>query len=445
MCSWAIPSPSTPIVNTDYINTFFNLPIISDEKPFPSDSQIASRKEVLKLITILRAEHPDTAAFIDLAFTHNKNFQIVIGPTPKKGSMNPRGVYLPVKHEMLIPATFAQATFKISVIRHEFRHAALHAMHETLGPDIAFVPYPFYPATLKEKKHFAALLETGDKAVIKLKKKLELESQGKLKDKYKKELAELRTKFHKGYLHSFAYLFIASRPAGLRSGQLVDTTNRGKLLVTHVGPEKNGNCNYTLQYQDPLWGAVMQNEDMTLNVKTFPKDEYLDEREAYLHGGIQPAFLQTFYPDLYAYMKNLIKAATNTSVPFQNENTGQRVKYDHKSYKQEPDVYLDYRWFAMPEIFYAAGTEQLINAYYKMTESVYKHEKYNYAKIGFQNVIKFDPSEERKANANFHLQLIASKDSIKLASSPDSLFKNKKSVNKKLGVPETQQRNTKRV
>jgi hypothetical protein len=429
MCSWIMPPSVKPEMTTSYIDTFINLPVISEQNPQPNKLQTAAHKDVLAVLIKLRDEHPDTAAFVDFTFTHNKKFHIVVGPNAaKREGYDARAAYIPYKHELYIPAEIAQRSDKLLLLRHELRHAAMHAVQETLGPEKAFKPYPFYPANVNEKSRFTEMLEKGDQAIAKLKKKLDLEFQGKLSTKHKNQLTKLRKKFKKDYFKGFAFESTESVAAGqFKLGQLLQATN-GPMLVTYVGPQSNGQVTVTFQLQDPLYGSVFAIENGITAANMYPKDEYLYERDAYLHGAVLPSFLQLFYPELYAYGKELISRAAAKHVPFQNENTGQLIPYTHASYEKDADESIvDFSMLQYPEIFYAAGYETYIRLNYKMAKMAYENKEYKYSRIGFENVLKFDTDEKNRMYAERYLQVM---NQLKQAKSSDRLFNNKNAETK---------------
>jgi hypothetical protein len=200
------------------------------------------------------------------------------------------------------------------------------------------------------------------------------------------------------------------------------------MFITYVAPENNGQVIVTFQIQDPLYGSVYAIENGITAASQYPKDEYLYERDAYLHGAVMPGFLQIFYPELYAYAKDLISKAAATPVSFQNENTGQLIKYDHVSYEKGPDESIvDFSILELPEIFYAAGYETYIDLHYLTAKMAFTSKEYKYARIGFNNVLKFDTDEERKMRAELYLEKL---DELELTKSSDRLFSSKKADTK---------------
>lgn len=303
-----IPKETTPLINEEYI--------VSKMVGLESDAECY---RFLNHISETANTNSKFKKYFNLVFSHLPEFSIHIYHQEEKLSGNNSAAYISNTITMLLPTRELNDSFVFyRFLRHEFLHAAMHAVQRVLSNNPSSVSdQPYFPDTKEEKDKFNKLMKIGDARAANLREQIKLEMEESLDSKRLSTLRELRkeilNEYQKYYKLSFEINFPKNENWSLKQFKNDIQAEFGRVDTEIVHSSKGDTIRIT--FIDPLAAAVYTIFNYIDKVKkeSYPH-QYLSERHAYLYEFIPQKILNYLYPELEAYTQGLLHRAVSTPI-----------------------------------------------------------------------------------------------------------------------------------
>lgn len=366
--------PIHPFFNADFQIPKEITPKVDDEFKASRMSGFDSKEECLAELKHINfiSEIKPIKQYIDLVFTHLPGFAINFYPESQALDIgDAAAAYAQMTKTMQLHHSNKDLFSHYSHLRHEYRHAAMHAAQKILSKNPhSFSTQPFSPLTDAEK--FVDLLSKGDDRIERLQELLNLEGAGQLNQKQKDSLEKIRKDALKEYQKY--YKFTQTISISLEESQL-SIKELQKMLEPSHGPVKIKKTQspdiIEITYEDPLQATVnVIHLQRQLLEENFDPTSYFLERDAYLHGNVPQKIIEKFYPELEKYTQNLIAQASSTPTSYKREvssflSISDHVKLGHLdisdlSLLTDPQEFKDeFAPFFIPIVLWAAENGQI--------------------------------------------------------------------------------------
>jgi hypothetical protein len=349
-------SPVNPFFDMDYTNGRNVTPAI--DELFISRTIVGTQSQcqvVARCIQKIRESDPEISTYIDLAYTHIEGFVIILYPLQKLLDEEGLGAaYSPMDKALVLPDVIDNLDHLSHTIRHEFRHAAMHAVQLTLGKQNTTSPACYFPDNPEEQNKTLKLLRIGDNRIKALNAILNKEAKGEdVSAEDTNMLHDCREKTRDIYLKhyvsnfKFATNVEAFNKVTIGNGYNFDkylAESYGNILIQDVEINDSETI-ITFTYEDPLHALVKHMEEQhQLLSERYPLVEYIRERDAYMHGSIPQYLIKYFYRELFENISLLTKKAAATPVTskkhiFEGENLEDRFFIDKLTRLKNPQLF----------------------------------------------------------------------------------------------------------
>jgi hypothetical protein len=321
------------VMTTCSINPFIHAPKLAVNEQFLEKFTLRSSNDNSKSTSGLLNEYQISGVrnYFNFVFTHLDGFTVTHYTKEEKGeaAKTEIAMYYPATRTLSLPplpptiGTPEYFEYKICV-RHEMRHASMHAAQLTLNQDSTLhVPENYYPATLAERAKRDDFIKKGDAEVTRLEALLKNEENGnisKADQKYLKKLRKDSQEVYTAHYKTFNTVLLSTNEINKREQatgrSMIGTTmtelpGYGPVTVEKIEPGQSpAEKNVLISFNDPLHAAVHNIKQVRQTVSNgYSQSNQGYERDAYLHANVPQPLIQALYPDLYEYTNNFIAAA----------------------------------------------------------------------------------------------------------------------------------------
>ncbi|KPJ68025.1 MAG: hypothetical protein AMJ43_01005 [Coxiella sp. DG_40] len=284
-------------------------------------------KEDIKIITDAIMENmnidPIINDYISIVFNHLPGFQIMMVPEKDiekvRESQERETIagYSPGARTMIL-RNDSLPEDSLRDIKHEFRHAIMHAVQMSRNQGNTLLTKCYFPLSASEESKAANYLEIGDKRVQELALLLKQEEKYRLPKTDKEYLKRLRESSQKLYekhyggidqLSLYKYSSLKEAQKNWPMGQTYQVEEFGLIhTITVVGYRPSGNeiCPQ-VKIVDCLAELVNKFFIRKRDITKYEPHHRLEEREADIYGDIPPPLIKEFYPELFSYGEELIR------------------------------------------------------------------------------------------------------------------------------------------
>lgn len=284
-------------------------------------------KENVKKITntIMKATDIDPVIhdYISTVFNHIPGFKIMmvaekdIEKVRESQERETIAAYSPGARTMILRSDSLPED-SLRDIKHEFRHATMHAVQISRSQGNTLLTKCYFPLSISEESKVTNYLEIGDKRVQELALLLKKEKEQRLSKKDKENLKRLRESSQKLYekhyggvdiLYPYKYHSLKEAQKNWPIGQTYQVEEFGLIhTITVVGYKPSGNeiCPQ-VKTVDCLAELVNKYFIRKRDIIKYEPHHRLEEREADIYGDIPPPLIKEFYPELFSYGEELIR------------------------------------------------------------------------------------------------------------------------------------------
>ncbi len=379
-----------PIIDSNFISNLIINPLNLFEKIKYNLGLSHPYQNIINVILQLHQSNQNIRNFMDLCFNHlNLKISIDSADESKKQGLTSGG-YDHFNNLIRLPDNFSEEemTQSSSRLLRYFRFAALNSMQQILGKSQTFSVRPYHPNIEKEKYKVLGMLKKGDQALKALEDLLDREDSKLLSAIEQKKLDSLREKFKKSYSNLYTTIFTVTTSAtdltGYTAGSYYRIEGVGKVLLKRAYLTNKGTVNLFVKREDPLRIATTTILNQINLVKAhFPESEYLENRDAYLHGATPQDMIEYFYPELSEYTNNLIISSLNADQQLKASPLSS-FDFAHAADWNLPNVKAQLVHLTNPDLF----DPNYADEYFRLAMAAAQRGNIDEAKAGYHRLIQ---------------------------------------------------------